>query len=312
VLGRHILVVDLRQVPLGAAQQLLAQAAPQTDIDVHHLYRYAQSTARLYAADMIGLPATGGCRVRGLRVGIIDGPVNTAHPSLTSASVINHSVLLPKERHDNTTHGTGVASLIVGEDPSGALRGISPGARLYAAAAFAKESGGAAADVERIAVALDWLLSNKVRLINLSFAGPPNRALEDTIQAAAQKGAVMIAAAGNKSSSKAYFPAASASVIAVTAVDAAGRRYRKANQGSHIEFAAPGVDIYVAKSKGANYASGTSFAAPMVTGIAAHAMSRGAKSANSIRSALRKRSQDLGQAGRDSAFGWGLVKSGGC
>jgi subtilisin family serine protease len=200
----------------------------------------------------------------------------------------------------------------VGEDPSGALRGISPGARLYAAAAFAKESGGAAADVERIAVALDWLLSNKVRLINLSFAGPPNRALEDTIQAAAQKGAVMIAAAGNKSSSKAYFPAASASVIAVTAVDAAGRRDRNANQGSHIEFAAPGVDIYVAKSKGANYASGTSFAAPMVTGIAAHAMSRGAKSANSIRSALRKRSQDLGQAGRDSAFGWGLVKSGGC
>lgn len=312
VLNRQIQVFDLNGISLGFARTILAQAAPQTRIDVHHFYRYAQSGPRVFAPQMVGLSAPGGCRANGLRIGMIDGPVDPRHPALVRAGVQFTSVLAARERATDASHGTGVAALIVGDDSSGALMGYSPGAQLFAAGAFAKEKRGPAADVERIGAALDWLAANRVRLVNMSFAGPSNVALDDLIGATARRGTVLIAAAGNRASSTAAFPAANRNVIAVTAVDAASRRYRKANRGAHIEFAAPGVDLYVAKRNGGAYASGTSFAAPIVTGLAAHAVKRGAGSTNAVRSALRRGVTDLGAAGRDADYGWGLVQAQGC
>jgi subtilisin family serine protease len=121
----------------------------------------------------------------------------------------------------------------------------------------------------------------------------------------------MIAAAGNDGRERAAYPAAHPSVIAVTAVDAAFRRYRDANYGDHIEFSAPGVDIYVASSRGGNYASGTSYAAPIVTALAARLGAGGGLSLTQIRDRLRGSAVDLGPDGFDSEFGWGLVR-GGC
>ncbi|KMW58999.1 Extracellular protease [Candidatus Rhodobacter oscarellae] len=311
-LNRSVQVFDLNGLPLAGARRILAQAAAQTQIDVHNFYRFAQSKPRIFAPQLVGLSGQGGCRANGLRIGMIDGPVDPRHPALAGAGLTVKSVLGPREKATDANHGTGVAALIVGDDPGGALTGFSPGAQLFAASAFAKERRGPAADVERIAAALDWLLSNRARLINMSFAGPSNTALADLIATSARRGAIMVAAVGNNSSTKATYPAASPNVIAVTAVDAAARRYRKANRGGYIEFAAPGVDLYVAKTRGGSYASGTSFAAPIVTGIAAHAVKRGAGSTAAVRSALRRGVTDLGSAGRDAEYGWGLVQIQGC
>jgi subtilisin family serine protease len=98
----------------------------------------------------------------------------------------------------------------------------------------------------------------------------------------------------------------------VTAVDAAGRLYRQANYGRHIEFAAPGVDLYVAWGNGGSYRSGTSFAAPVVTAVLARQAARGGLSLDGARSFLRARVRDLGPGGRDDRYGFGLVQSGGC
>ncbi|MCP3969206.1 MAG: S8 family serine peptidase [Rhodobacteraceae bacterium] len=310
-LRRRALVFDLRRVPLRRAKAVLAQSAPLTRIDRHNIYHFAGGTPRLYAASMIGAP-NGTCRLPGLRIGIIDGPVDIGHKALAGARVVRHSVLAQGERPPNATHGTGVAALIVGQDPDGALSGFAAGAQLFAVTTFARAKRGSGADVERIGAALDWLAANRVRLVNMSFAGPPNVALEDLLAAAAQRGTVLIAAAGNGGSASAAWPAASPHVIAVTAVDAAGRRYRQANTGAHIEFAAPGVDLYVAKRNGGSYASGTSFAAPIVTALAARVMARGAGSANAVRAKLRAHSRDLGTPGHDSQYGWGLVRAPGC
>ncbi len=310
-LNRHVLVIDPRRLSLEAAQAALAQVAPQSVVDLHHLYRYAQGRPRLFAAEMLGAPETG-CQAPGMRIGIIDGPVNTAHASLNTARIAPHSVLGPNERPVDAKHGTAVAALIVGQDPSGGLAGFAQGATLFAASAFARERRGPAADVERIAAALDWLAGNRVRLVNMSFAGPSNQALDAVLAAAAARGLTMVAAVGNQSSAKAAYPAAAASVIAVTAVDAARRPYRAANTGAHVEFAAPGVDLYVAKRRGGTYASGTSYAAPIVTALAARLMQRGAGSTKAIRAGLRAGSADLGIPGRDTRFGWGLIHSGGC
>ncbi len=310
-LNRRALVVDLRRLTLAQARALLAQAAPQTVIDAQAFYRYAQGRPRLYAARMIGAGPSP-CRLGGLRVGLIDGPVDPSHAALRQARIRVQSVLLPNERPADASHGTAVAALIVGQDPDGALTGYAGGAQLFAASAFARERRGPAADVERIGAALDWLIGSGVRLINMSFAGPPNAALADLLGAAAGRGALMVAAAGNDGKSSEAWPAAASPVIAVTAVDAAGRRYRSANTGAHIEFAAPGVDLYVARPRGGTYASGTSYAAPIVTALAARHVARGTRSAAALRAALRRNSADLGAPGRDTDYGWGLVRATGC
>lgn len=177
--------------------------------------------------------------------------------------------------------------------------------------AFARGRGGEAADVDRIGGALDVLERNGVRLVNMSFAGPGNRALDRILRAAAGQGMAMLAAAGNDGRDSVAFPAGADTVIAVTAVDAAQRPYRRANTGGQIDFAAPGVDLYVATATGGKYASGTSFATPIATALAARRMARGTP-ARGLAGALRAQAADLGAPGKDSVFGWGLLRASGC
>lgn len=309
-LNRRVLVFDFRnRLTLRRGQSILDDAAPSQFLDFHHLYEFAQAKPRLYAPTLIGDPS-GGCRISsGRKIGVIDGPVNPKHPALKGARITQASSLDGKTKSADTSHGTAVAALIVGEDRGGALNGFAPGAHLYAANAFGRERSGIRADVDRIGASLNWLLSNNVRIINMSFAGPSNGALEDLLRQAQRKGAVMIAAAGNDGRNVAKLPASSPAVIAVTAVDARMRKYRRANWGGHIEFAAPGVDLYVADRSGGGYATGTSYAAPIVTAFAARL---GVRSADSLRKSLRASAIDLGDPGRDARYGWGLIHSKGC
>ncbi|WP_165614972.1 S8 family serine peptidase [Yoonia tamlensis] len=308
-LNRRVMLFDLgRQLDLGLARRLLGQTAPDFRVDINHLYRFAQGAPRLYASNLIG--DNGACRLSpSRRIGLIDGPVDVNHPALRQAAIITETALFGDQRPSGTEHGTAVAALIVGEDAGGALSGYAPGARLFAINAFAGEHSGVAADVDRIGASLSWMLSNDVRLINMSFAGPPNHVLEDLLLQAERAGAVMIAAAGNGGRDADTLPAVSPAVIAVTAVDAAMRRYRSANWGDHIAFAAPGVDLYVARPDGGAYATGTSYAAPIVTALAARV---GGNSAATVRNRLRAHAVDLGDPGHDPRFGWGLLRDIGC
>ncbi len=310
-LGRQAVIFILpRGLGRAAAQQVLDAAAPGAVIDVHHLYRFAQGAPRLYAPQLVGDPGPGVCDApSSVTVGVIDGPVDAAHPALSGAQVVVEGVLNDGQRYAAAGHGTAVAALIVGRDGSGALAGFATGARLHAVAAFRRNGGSSASDVELIGAALDRLLARGVRLVNMSFAGPQNRALADLLSAAAGRGAVMIAAAGNDRSARAAFPAGHPGVIAVTAVDAASRLYRSANTGDHIEFAAPGVDLFVAGGSGGRYESGTSYAAPIVAAMVAR---MGNVSTTTARQRLARAARDLGNPGRDAQFGWGLVQAPTC
>ena len=313
-LGLRIAIYDFGgALQTGTAQDLLDANAPNSHVGLNNLYSLAQGRPRVYAASMVGLADAGSCALgRRLTIGLIDGPVDASHPALAAANVVSESVLLPSERAPGGDHGTAMAALLVGEDPDGALAGLARGADLYAISAFVRTGANTDADVERIAAAIDRLLARDVRLINMSFAGPENPVMAEVLELAAARGAVMIAAAGNDGRERAAYPAAHPDVIAVTAVDAAFRRYRAANFGPHIEFSAPGVDLYVADdAAGGGYASGTSYAAPIVTALAARLGAGGGLSVDALRARLRASAVDLGPSGRDADFGWGLVR-GGC
>lgn len=309
-LGRTLLIFAFpRSLSIGEARSVLARTAPTARVDRHDVYGFADGP-RLYAAGLVGDDPGRLCGLKtSVPIGLIDGPVNVKHPALAGVAVAMTSVLADGERPVAPDHGTAVAALMAGQG-AGAFRGFAPGARLYAVTAFSGAKGREGARLEDIAAGLDWLAGQRVRLVNLSMEGSPNAAFEDVLSRARAAGLVMIAAAGNEGTASPRYPAASPATIAVTAVDAAGKAYGAANTGQHIEFAAPGVDIYVAKSAGGGYRSGTSYAAPIVTALIARL--GGSASLERARSLLKIGARDLGPAGRDTQFGYGLVQTGGC
>ncbi|VAW00070.1 hypothetical protein MNBD_ALPHA07-1926 [hydrothermal vent metagenome] len=312
-LGRTMLFFSFPgNLSLERARSLLGNSAPGAVIDQHNIYGLSQG-ARLYAPAMIGDDPGRVCKLRrAVRVGLIDGPVNKSHPALAGVFISRKSVLAEGERPARVDHGTAVAGIIAGQPTGGSLAGFAIGAKIYAAEAFANIKGRTGARLENVAVGIDWLLGQKVQIVNLSMSGSTNQAFASLLSRARAKGMIMVAAAGNEGTSKLRYPAGSPDTIAVTAVDAAGRVYRKANSGKHIEFAAPGVDLYAAKGNGGGYLSGTSYAAPIVAALLARQSARGGLSLPKARANLRRGVRDLGPAGRDTKYGFGLVQSGGC
>ncbi|CAA7618429.1 hypothetical protein MCP1_2190001 [Candidatus Terasakiella magnetica] len=87
--------------------------------------------------------------------------------------------------------------------------------------------------------------------------------------------------------------------------------YSHANQGSYVDFAAPGVGIYTALAGGGGKAqSGTSFATPYITAMAAILNQAGkTPTPNDLRRALSTATRDLGKPGKDNIFGYGYVNA---
>ena len=90
--------------------------------------------------------------------------------------------------------------------------------------------------------------------------------------------------------------------------------YRQAGRGDHIAFAAPGVRIWTAASvSGGRFRSGTSYAVPFVTAAIAAALAEHPDhTREQLVADLAAQSGDLGEAGRDPTFGFGLIKAKGC
>ncbi|WP_171126750.1 MULTISPECIES: S8 family serine peptidase [unclassified Ruegeria] len=311
-MGRVILFYAFPQgLTLADARAALTIPSPDADVDRHHIYGFA-APPRLYAAAMVGDPPEQSCALRrAVRVGVIDGPVQAGHPALAGVRIQRQSVLSLGLRPTGTDHATAVVGLIAGNG-SGGIVGLAPGSEIFAAEAFGRDKGREGARLEDIATGLDWLRARNVQLVNMSMSGAPNAVFAELLARARARGMVVVAAAGNDSSNAPRLPAASPDTIAVTAVDAARRIYGKANKGPHIEFSAPGVDLWVITAIGGGYRSGTSYAAPLVTALLARHASRGGLSLDKARRILRQTAVDLGSSGRDTRFGYGLVQSGGC
>ncbi len=311
VLGNLGLVVSVLRVPSGTtvanALAQLRQAMPNTWMDANHRYQLESGEAVLYANGMIAWSEKKGCAAS-MPIGLIDTATDTTQPLLKGRSITQRSFLASGIVPAPTDHGTAIASIFVASAPNGLL----PNAQLYVAEIF-RARGDRQADTtaESIVKALDWLVGEKVQVINLSFGGSHNLLLEAAIGRVLKRGIVIVAAAGNGGpDAPPVYPAAQDGVIAVTAVDANLRAYDHANRGDYIAYAAPGVDVWVAApGKGGVYATGTSYAAPFVAAvIAASEWAHPGIARPALDTLLEAKVRDLGAQGRDKIYGWGLIQ----
>jgi subtilisin family serine protease len=311
-LGELGMTVYVLRVPVGSsvsnARHLLAERFPGVEIDANHFYETKgvseniQHLPRRKTGWRDAVPTCGA----GVRVGMIDTPVDLEHPALAGRRIRHKSFHRKKRRQAKADHGTAVAGILVGVPEWG---GLLPAAELSAANIFdIDKTGKTRGNANGLIKAVEWLLRERVDVINFSLAGADNKALRRAVFKARRKGMPMVAAAGDRGVETAVYPAAYKEVIAVTALGAKRVAYKHANRGRFIEFAAPGVRIYTAVPGGGRLQSGTSFASPFIAAIAGFLVERNRKmGTKKLRKLLVSRAVDLGKPGRDNVYGWGFV-----
>jgi type VII secretion-associated serine protease mycosin len=259
-------------------------------------------------ADRVWTTTTG----QGVIVAVIDsgsGP----HPDLTENVLPGRSFSGSVELPDGTDidasgHGSHVAGIIASVANNGiGGSGVAPNAKILPIKVLDQSGQGDARDV---AAGVRYAADSGAKVINLSLGGATeSSSLTQAITYANDKGAIVVAAAGNGGAAdKPKWPASLDLTLAVTAVDQSNNATSFDQRGDYIDIAAPGANV-VSTAKG-DYVtlSGTSMAAGFVAGAAALLFAAEPRVTNAqVRDILLRTATDIGDPGRDLTFGVGLI-----
>lgn len=250
-------------------------------------------------------------RGNGVKIAVLDTGVSS-HPDLLisgGASFVPYT----NSYDDDNGHGTHVAGIIGAVDNEIGVIGVAPESSIYAVKVLDKEGSGY---ISEIVAGINWAITNKMDIINLSLATPEHSILlKAAVDKAYANGILVVAAAGNNGSTEGTtdtveFPARYPSVIAVSALDKNNIRGSFSATGSTVEIAAPGVSI-LSTHIGNDYVSfnGTSMATPFISGILAQLKNAYPTLTNvELREKLQQSAIDLGFPGKDSFYGYGLAQ----
>lgn len=256
-------------------------------------------------------------------VAVLDTGVDYDHPDLKGKVVKGADYVDrdfdPKDMHG---HGTHVAGIVAAQmNNAEGITGLAPNVRILAVRVLDHNGSG---NLFNIAKGIAYAANNGAKVINLSLGSPPGggvmRTLANFIATYAEnKGALVIAAAGNDGGAIGY-PAAASKFLCVGAVNQDKILASFSNRGKELDVVAPGVGIMstfptyeVTTNKlglPQNYATlnGTSMATPMVAAQAALIWSQQPylKPAD-VRKKIESSAIDLGSIGVDDTYGNGLV-----
>jgi hypothetical protein len=285
---------------------------PDISIDENADLSASAGKPRLFASDMIGWNTNQKCVAsqKSLKIGLLDGAIDLAHPAFDAHKIVSHDFL--ETAQQNLTHATAIASSLIGEAPELGVKGLVSGARIFNAIVLRQTlEGHAKASVKAIVLGMDWLIINKVRLVGVSLATTKeNRVLQKVFATGNLKGMLIFTAAGNFGpEAPPAYPANFPDVFAITAIDAANRVYSGANTGDYIDFAAPGVDVWLATPNGgAAYQTGTSFAVPYALAVAAAYVQKNAQLSRSLLDKILKNgARKIPNNSASNAVGAGLI-----
>ena len=203
------------------------------------------------------------------KIAVLDTGVDATHPDLSGRTSPGQSFVGGSAETDPNGHGTALAGIAAASvDNTTGIAGVA-----YAGATIASvqvlQADGTGWDSDVVAGVL-WAADNDAKVILMGFSSPDfSSSLQDAVNYAWDKGAVLVAATGNQGSAAPTYPAGMANVIGVAATDRDDAVAVTSNTGSAV-VAAPGVDIYATRP-GAAYGSisGTSAAAAETAGLAA-------------------------------------------
>lgn len=206
----------------------------------------------------------------GTKVCVLDTGFDLGHPDFagrpfTTRSFVGQPV---QDRHGHGTHTTGTAAgpkLPPGTTPR---YGVAYRSHIFSGKVLTNSGSGTTATV---LAGMNWAIANRCTVISMSLGSqsPVQAAFTAAGNAALNAGCLIVAAAGNASSTTGA-PANSPSIMSVASLDKNLVPSSFSNFGK-IELAAPGRDVFSSVPRPTRYAtfSGTSMATPHVAGVAA-------------------------------------------
>ena len=231
--------------------------------------------------------------------------------------------------NDDNGHGTHVSGTIAQSTNNAVgVAGIAYNTTLMPVKVLDSAGSGSYANVSN---GIIYAADHGAKVINLSLGGgSPSDALLSAVKYAHDKGATVVAACGNDSANNCSYPAAYSDYV----ISVGATRYDKAlapysNNGANLNIVAPGGDMTVDQNNdgsvdgilqqtfagssktcsfGYYFYQGTSMATPHISGIAALLIAKGnATAPDQVKTAIDSTAKDLGTAGRDDTYGYGLA-----
>jgi len=228
----------------------------------------------------------GGARGQGITIAEVDTGVNASLPELRGRVLPGKDFGRGGDGRvdrdvDEFGHGTAMASIMVGRKGLLGITGIAPDAKILPIAVPLTGTVDAAPD-DHLAEAIRWAVDHGGEVLSMSLgaardpgtvAGPCPAAEQAAVNYALGKGAVLLAAAGNKgqSTNAVEEPGVCLGVISVGAVDANAMVARFSSRHPYLTLAAPGVGIAsLGRVRGSAYSGdGTSQATAIASAVVA-------------------------------------------
>lgn len=253
----------------------------------------------------------------GTTIAVVDTGVRATHEDLGSKTEAGADFVTPGggtgcfDPHGHGTHVAGIASASTNNGKG--VAGGSPGSHIMPVRVLDENGSGWTSDVT---AGIIWASSHGADVINLSLGGGGySSSMHTAVQNAVSNGVVVAAASGNNNSSTPSYPGGFPEALTVASTTSSDTRSSFSNYGPHVDVAAPGSGI-LSTGGNANNAyvtmSGTSMATPYAAAAAAVVKSAcPSASANDVATALTSTASDLGAAGFDNYYGYGLINPAG-
>jgi len=201
-------------------------------------------------------------------IAVLDTGIDPQHEELADKVVADVNFTDSPTADDRHGHGTHIAGIIAASTNNGfGIAGVAPNCRLLNVK-VADDDG--RCNSSTVAKGIVWAVDNEAKVINMSLTfTKPAQALEEATDYAWNKGAILVAAAGNYGGSTPVYPAYYVNCLAVTATDSDDLLVQLAKHGDWVDVAAPGASIYsTLPDNDYGYKSGTSMATAYVAGVA--------------------------------------------
>lgn len=255
---------------------------------------------------------------KGVKVAVIDSGVNVYHPDFkkTTFEVGYNCIEGASDVNDVTDivgHGTMVTGVIAASvDNELGISGLADGVTVIPIKITDASSFGVSAILKGLKKALE----TDCDIINISLGGPVSNAeefkvLKEYIDRAEEKGIIVVSAAGNTGNTDNVinYPAAFDTVIGVGAVNEefCVTDFSQKNKGVFVT--APGETIVtLGKNGGIVSTKGTSLSCPVVTACVALVKEVCPDyNGEDVRTLIQNTSVDMGSAGYDFSFGYGMI-----
>lgn len=280
---------------------------PECTVELFDTYESTNTSTLSWNNEMIKISKAWelGCYGNDVKVAVIDSGVN-AHEDLEGNLLPGYNFASNNtDVSDNIGHGTYVSGIIAAKANGSYIDGVANRAKIVPLKCFLSNTTSQAIIGNAIRSAVD---NFGCKVINLSLGGSAEQTLKDAVEYAISKNCLVVAAVGNYGSTTLQYPAAYDNVVGVGAVNANSVVSYFSHYNTSVDVVAPGEGIESIGTFPNN--SGTSFSTPHVSALAAIAVNiKENITPQEFFEVLTSTCSDLGTAGRDNYYGYGLVNA---